>query len=174
VCAEKRTQQTTHIGEPVVKTEETITVIDPRHPLVGRTFPLINIANMPRKGPCCIVRYLGSLERFIPLSATDRSSDPIQISSSSVNLASVRQLLQKYEQLMSQLAEDREDGNSDQDSLCTCKGKPSKTISGTDTDGARADLGYVDPGTTAECVSTDGEHLLSSGTGEQRSAGGER
>jgi hypothetical protein len=129
---------------------------------------------MPRTGPCCIVRYLDSLERSIPLRATDRSPDPVEIPSSSVNLASVRQLLQKYEQLMSQLAEDKEDGNSDQDTLCTCKGKSSRIISGTDTDGARADLGRVDSGTTAESVSTAGEHLLSSSTGEQHSAGGKR
>jgi hypothetical protein len=125
---------------------------------------------MPRIGPCCIVRYLDSLERSIPLRATDRSPDPVEISSSSVNLASVRQLLQKYAQLMSQLAEDKEDGNSDRDNLCAGKGKSSR-ISGTDTDGARADLARVDSRTAAESISTDGEHLLSSSAGEQHSAG---
>ena len=79
---------------------------------------------MPRTGSCCIVRYLDSLERSIPLRATDRSPEPIEIPRSSMNLASVRQLLQKYKQLMSQLAEDKEDGNNDQDTLCTGAGKP--------------------------------------------------
>ena len=108
------------------------------------------------------------------MSATDRSPDPIEIPNSSVNLASVRQLLQKYEQLMSQLAEDKEDGHNNQKTLCTCEGKPSRTNSGTGTDGARADLGRVNSGTTAESVSADGKHLLSSGAGKQHSAGGER
>ena len=173
-CVERRKQQTTHIGEPAVRTEETVTVIDPRHPLVGRTFPLINITNMPRTGSCCIVRYLDSLERSIPLRATDRSPEPIEIPRSSINLASVRQLLQKYEQLMSQLAEDKEDGNNDQGTLCTGAGKPSRGIEGTGADDAGADLGSVDPGTTAESVPTAGEDVLSSGEGEQHPARGER
>ena len=127
---------------------------------------------MPHTGSCCIVRYLDSLERSIPLRATDRFPQPIEIPKSSINLASVRQLLQKYEQVMSQLAEDKEDGNNDQVTLCTGAGKPSSDIEGTGADNTRADLDRVDFGTTAESVPTTGEHLLSSGGEEQHPAGG--
>jgi hypothetical protein len=149
-----------------------VTVVDPRHPLFGRTFPLLNITNMPHAGRCCIVRYLGTLERAIPLQVTDRSPEPVEISPSPLIFASVRQLLEKNKQFMSQLVEDKEDGNSDQDIVRTCSGKSFRSIEGTDADGARADLDSADSGTTAKSISTVGEHLLSSSAGEQHSAGG--
>jgi hypothetical protein len=56
------------------------------------------------------------------LEATDRSLDPPEISESSINLASVRQLLRKYEQSTSQSMEDVEDGRNQQKALDTYEG----------------------------------------------------
>lgn len=175
MCWEKRTQQTTQTGVTVVTPEETITVIDPRHPLFGRTFLLINIIHKPRLGSFCVIRYLDTLERSIPLEATDRSLDPPEISASSINLASVRQLLQKYEQFIFQSAEEMENGRNQQNVLDTYESLPSTPNWRVASNRTEENLGCVDSATTAAALSTPGRHLLSPVEGEPcRSGGGER
>lgn len=170
---EKHTQQTTHTGETVVTPEEIITVINPRHPLFGRTFLLINIIHKPRMGSYCVVRYLDSLERSIPLSATDRSLDPPEVFEASINLASVRQLLKKYTQITSQSAEDVEDGRNQQNALDTFESDPPNHNWRAGADGSGEDLGCVDNAATTATLSTIGQHLLSPvKRGEQCPSGG--
>ena len=174
MCWETRTQQTTHTGVTAVTPEETITVIDPRHPLFGRTFLLINIIHRPRLGSFCVIRYLDSLERSIPLEATNRSLEPPEISTSSINLASVRQLLRKYEQITSQSMEDVEDGRNQQKALDTYEGALLNPNRRAGADSSGEDLGCDDNAATTAALSTPGQHLLSPVEGEQyRSGGGE-
>jgi hypothetical protein len=54
------------------------------------------------------------IELHIPVSVTDRSSDPIQINPLPLNLSSVRQLLSVYERIIRLIAERAEDGHPDQ------------------------------------------------------------
>ena len=176
MCWEKRTQQTTHTGATVVTPKETITVIDPRHPLFGRTFLLINIIHKPRLGSFCVIRYLDSLERSVPLEATNnRSLEPPEISTSSINLASVRQLLRKYEQITFQSAEDMENGRNQQNALDTYESVPSNPNWRAAANRTEENLGCVDNAATTAALSTPGQHLLSPVEREQsRPEGGER
>jgi hypothetical protein len=111
-----RKQQTTPIEEQVCHSEEQITVIDPRHPLYERTFPLIEIAPKQYLGLCCVVAYRPPLMRYIPLVATDRSPEPLVIYPLPLNLDSVQQLLATYKKIVSQPAEGTEDEFSQRDS----------------------------------------------------------
>ena len=83
-----------------------MTVTDPRHPLYGRTFPLIHITNKPNSGRCCVLWFEEGIERNVPVEATDRSIEPLNIFPLPLNLSSVRQLLTTCEQIISQIMEE--------------------------------------------------------------------
>lgn len=89
---------------------ETVTIVDPRHPLYGRTFPLIDIANRSHIGQACVIQLRDDLERTVPLAVTDRASESVAIFPLSLNLSSVRQLLRAFRRITSQLKEGTEDG----------------------------------------------------------------
>jgi hypothetical protein len=109
------------------------------------------------------------------LEATDRSLDPPEISASSINLASVRQLLKKYEQFSFQSAEEMENGRNQQNALDTYESLPSPPNWRAASNRTEEYLGGVDRATTTAALSTPGLHLLSPIEGEQcRSGGGER
>jgi hypothetical protein len=91
---------------------ETVTIVDPRHPLYGRTFPLINIANRSRIGQACVIQLQDDLERTVPLAVTDRASESVDIFPLSLNLSSVRQLLRAFKRITSQLKEGTENGDT--------------------------------------------------------------
>lgn len=93
---------------------EMVTVIDPRDPHYGRTFRLLFIENKSYRGKCCVVRMDSGIERHIPVSVTNQSSDPLQINPLPLNLSSVRQLLSVYERIIRLAAERAEDGHPDQ------------------------------------------------------------
>ena len=85
-------QETTPL-EQSVSPEQTITVLDPRHPLCGQTFPLVAMTYDARFGRCCVVWLRPHEERLIPLQATHLAFDPNDIASSPLSLAAVKQLL---------------------------------------------------------------------------------
>ena len=74
-------QETTPLGQSV-SPEQTITVLDPRHPLCGQTFPLVAMTYDARFGRCCVVWLRPYEERLIPLQATHLAFDPNDIASS--------------------------------------------------------------------------------------------
>jgi hypothetical protein len=76
--------------------EETVTVIDPRHPLYGRTLPLITITNKAYLGRCCIVWVYGGHNQCVPLAATDRAPEPPTIFPVPLNLTAVQQLIEAW------------------------------------------------------------------------------
>ncbi len=98
---------------------ETVTVVDPRHPLVGRTFRLIEIANKPYFGYACLVAFRGPVERHIPVCVTDLAAEPPVIFPLPLNLASVQQLVATYERICCQRAE----GTEDELPATTCRPK---------------------------------------------------
>jgi len=83
-----------------------VTVIDPRHPLYGQTFPLVYITNKPYSGRCCVLWLQEGMERNVPVGATDQSSEPITIFPLPLNLSSVRKFLTTCERMISQLTEE--------------------------------------------------------------------
>jgi hypothetical protein len=85
-----------HVTTPVghsVAPEQTITVIDPRHPLCGRTLPLVAMTHHATLGRCCVVWLRPHIERLVPVRATNLEFDPNDLSPSPLSLAAVEQLL---------------------------------------------------------------------------------
>src|SRR4029434_1866444 len=72
-------QVTTPIGHRF-SVDQTITVLDPRHPLCGRTLPLGAITHHSQLGRCCVVWLRPHVDRFIPVQATNLEFDPRAIS----------------------------------------------------------------------------------------------
>src|SRR5262245_1581297 len=79
--------------------DQTITVLDPRHPLCGRTLPLVAIMHHSQLGRCCVVWLRPHVERFIPVQATNLEFDPHAISLSPLSLAAVEQLLGVFQDI---------------------------------------------------------------------------
>ncbi|NER84330.1 MAG: hypothetical protein F6K42_33305 [Leptolyngbya sp. SIO1D8] len=80
---------------------QTVTVVDPRHPLCGRTLPLIDITQKPYLGRCCVVWLYPEVERYVPVDATDLEFDPRQIHPTPLSIAAVESLLRVFEQIQS-------------------------------------------------------------------------
>lgn len=80
--------------------EETVRVIDPRHPLFGQTFRLIAITTWRQTETRCVIWLQDDgMERHIPLSVTDRSPNPPVIFPSALNMASLERLLECFQSL---------------------------------------------------------------------------
>jgi hypothetical protein len=92
----KLDQLTTPIDLIMSPPEETVTVVDPRHPLFGRTLPCIGIANSCHRGRCCIVWIRPTVERHVPVTATNLEFDPTMLYPLPISLDSLQQLLQEF------------------------------------------------------------------------------
>jgi hypothetical protein len=98
-CAPRHRQSTFYpnqITTPIshrLSPEQTITVIDPRHPLCGRTLPLVAMTYHANLGRCCVVWLRPHVERLVPIQATNLEFDPNEISPSPLTLAAVEHLL---------------------------------------------------------------------------------
>jgi hypothetical protein len=88
-------QVTTPIGHRF-SLDQTITVLDPRHPLYGRTLPLVALTHHAQLGRCCVVWLRPHVERLIPVHATNLAFDPNDLSPSPLSLAAVEQLLRVF------------------------------------------------------------------------------
>src|SRR5260370_12374363 len=76
--------------------QEAITVVDPRHPLFGRTLPCVGISNSCHRGRCCIVWIRPTVERQVPVTATNLEYDPSTLYPLPISLESLQQLLQEF------------------------------------------------------------------------------
>ncbi len=76
--------------------EETVTVVDPRHPLFGRTLPCLGIANSSHRGRCCIVWIRPTVERHVPIAATNLEYDPTTLYPLPISVSTLQQFLQEY------------------------------------------------------------------------------
>jgi hypothetical protein len=102
--------KTTPIDEEKLSVE--VTVTDPRHPLFGQTFPVLETIQKSQVGTCLIVQHACGLEQMIPQAATDRSEVESGVFPLPVNLASLEQLLTTYERIIKQLVEEQTDESS--------------------------------------------------------------
>jgi hypothetical protein len=71
-------------------------VVDPRHPLFGRTLPCVGISNSCHRGRCCILWIRPTVERHVPVTATDLEYDPSTLYPLPISLESLQQLLQEF------------------------------------------------------------------------------
>src|SRR2546423_563922 len=76
--------------------DTTITVIDPRHPLCGRTLPLVAMTHHATLGRCCVVWLRPQVTRLVPVRATSLEFDPNDLSPSPLSLPAVEQLLRVF------------------------------------------------------------------------------
>ena len=79
--------------------DQTITVLDPRHPLCGQTLPLVALTHHAQLGRCCVVWLRPHVERLIPFHATNLAFDPTDLSPSPLSLAAIEQLLRVFHDL---------------------------------------------------------------------------
>jgi hypothetical protein len=91
-------QITTPVG-PRFSSDQTITVLDPRHPLCGQTLPLVAITHHTQLGRCCVVWLRPHVERLVPVQATNLAFDPTDISPSPLSLVAVEQLLRVFQDI---------------------------------------------------------------------------
>lgn len=81
---------------PAADSEEaakTVSVVDPRHPFFGRTFPLLGLTNHTGLGRCCQVLLEGDIVRLIPIEVTDLVPERTPIYPLPVNVASLEDLI---------------------------------------------------------------------------------
>ena len=98
-ASERPTQQTTPVSKKGCGDEE-VTVTDPRHPLYGRTFRLIDITNKQNLERRCIVWLQDDIvERTIPLAATNLANQPVVIPSLPLDEVSVGLLAKVWERI---------------------------------------------------------------------------
>jgi hypothetical protein len=75
---------------------ETVTVIDPRHPLCGQSFRLLGIAMKNQLGRCCVVLDHAGRERNLPIAVTDHSPDLLTISPLPLTITTITSLIHVY------------------------------------------------------------------------------
>jgi hypothetical protein len=92
----KPDQLTTPIDLIMPAPEATVTVVDPRHPLFGRTLPCVGIANSSHRGRCCIVWIRPTVERHVPVWATNLEDHPSPLSPLPISVESLQQFVQEF------------------------------------------------------------------------------
>jgi hypothetical protein len=73
---------------------DTVEIVDPAHPLYGKTLPLVGLTTRQRLGRVAVVWLYPGVERCVPLSATDLAEiPPAPPSPSRLSVASLERLL---------------------------------------------------------------------------------
>ncbi len=156
-----RNQKTT-LKSITFSPEEKVTIVDPRHPLFGRTLSLIGITNKQYGGRCCAVKLPEGVSRLIPIEVTDLSLETITIYSLPLSLSSVKQLLATYHRITStKSVEETED-----ESIHHQGGDTPAVAEATENQGAGSSRGYLertDSGAAAPCVPNISARVSSSG-----------
>ena len=138
---------------------ETVTVIDPRHPLYDQTFPLLHIKNKQELVRSCLVLLTESVERLIPLAVTDMALLSPDVFPVPLDISSLQTLTETFHRIARQLEREDEDekerGSPATGELC----RPTTNVGNIDRPGA-------------ESSATDRRTDLPGGNG-QMGAGGE-
>jgi hypothetical protein len=127
-----------------------VEIVDPTHPLHGKTLPLVGITTRQRLGGVAVVWLYPGVERCVPLSATDLAeTPPAPPSPSRLSVASLERLLAVVASLP--WTEDAEDA---------------------DDDGARTGLGAEPEGTGATDAALRGKRASEERRGTDRTGDG--
>ena len=128
-------------------------MVDPRHPLCGRTLPLVGITQKSYLGRCCVVWIRPHVERNVPVSATDLEFNPNELSPVPLSLASIQQLVRVFDQV----TRAREGGEVDG----TCTNTPDRIIAAEPggEDSTLSGMALPDRGSTTPCPTDRCAHL---------------
>ncbi len=141
--------------------EEKVTIVDPRHPLFGRTLSLIGITNNQYGGRYCAVKLPEGVSRLIPIEVTDLCPETVTIYSLPLSLSSVKQLLATYHRITSKSVEETED-----ESIRHQDGDTPAVAEAPENQGPGSSRGYlerVDSGAAEPCVPNISARVPSSG-----------
>lgn len=93
----KHTKDNTPVSKAVTPTDltvDTVEVVDPTHPLYGKTLPLVGVTTKKDFGRAAIVWIRNGVERVVPLSATSLAATPAPpLPPCRLSVASVERLL---------------------------------------------------------------------------------
>jgi hypothetical protein len=90
--------------------DETVTVVDPRHPLHDQSFPLLHLKNKQELIPSCLVRIAEGVERLIPVNVTNLAVAPPVVFPLPLDLSSLHNLTQVFLHIQAQIGKECEDG----------------------------------------------------------------
>jgi hypothetical protein len=79
---------------------ETITVIDPTHPLFGQTFRLIQTEDRADRGHCCLIELEWGPHIYVPLAVTDQSEQTLVTYRTRLSVKSIQQLVATFNRLL--------------------------------------------------------------------------
>ena len=105
---EKHNQLDAPIGSSSAGSE-TVTVVDPRHPLHERTLLLLHIKNKQQLIPCCLVQLAEGVERLVPISVTNLATTPPHVFPLPVDLSSLENLTAAFARIQGQLDREQAD-----------------------------------------------------------------
>lgn len=150
----KRDQHTTPL-DLIVPPQETITVVDPCHPLFGRTLPCVGIANSCHRGRCCIVWIRPTVERHVPIAATNLAYDPTTLYPLPISVPALRQFLQEFAWATRASEGEQADGDVTSSRIPA----KSRTRSPASSDPTRQGLGHPDPRPTGNDAASPRSHV---------------
>jgi hypothetical protein len=88
-----------------------VTVIDPRHPLFNRIFPLLHIKNKQEKNPRCLISLPEGVERWLPIEVTNLSGIPPEIFPIPIDLHALQTLAPIFLRFEAQLEQEGRNGS---------------------------------------------------------------
>lgn len=105
---ENRNQQSAPLGNDI-SLPETVTVVDPRHPLYDQTFLLLHLTNAQNLIRCCVVQLTPHVDRLIPITATSLAPTSPVVFPSPVDLSSLQRLVTTFRSILAARAAEGRD-----------------------------------------------------------------
>jgi hypothetical protein len=111
--------KSTQHNTPISTSEfpETVTIVDPRHPLFGETFPLICVEDRADRGLCCLIARDGGHNTYLPLDVTNLSTSTTGLSAIPLSVSAVQQLVATYTRLVEGSPNDRSEAKDDRQAI---------------------------------------------------------
>jgi hypothetical protein len=97
----KPNQVNTHISRRF-SAAETVTIIDPRHPLYDRTFPLLHVKNKQNLILSCLIQLPEGVERLVPVEVTNLARSPLFVFSLPLDVSSLQNLVETFARIEAQ------------------------------------------------------------------------
>ena len=91
---------------------DTVTVVDPRHPLYGQSFPLLHLKNKQELIPSCLVLLAEGAERLIPVNVTNLAASSPVAFPLPMDLSSLHNLTKVFLRIQAQMGKECGDGSA--------------------------------------------------------------
>jgi hypothetical protein len=102
---------------------ETVTIVDPRHPLYDQTFPLLHIKNHRNLIPSCVIQVLEGVDRLVPVAVTDLATAPVIVYSLPLDVSSLQNLIQTFARIQEQVESECDDESTEDTKPNTANGQ---------------------------------------------------